>query len=321
MKRIITLQVLAGLLGILALIEDRIHLSYLVYLITAISGLIVQVYVIIGSIKQIKLMEFMLNENRRKTNLPEWDREEQNKFNLLRKRVELSTLQNQINPHFLYNTLDSIRSQALLEGQIEIADMTEKLSRFFRYCISNDEGMVKIREELNHIQDYYYIQKYRFEDRFNMIVNVEEEELYDLYIPKMTLQPLIENSIAHGLEKVSRKGMVLLTLWKTDNKVIIKVADNGMGMSFEALERLNGRLADKQIEVSTNKEKHNGIALMNVNSRIKLTFGEEYGIHYRSIENIGTDAEVIIPIIDEFQRVKYQNSLMTESSGEKREKY
>lgn len=310
MRRIIFLQILTFFLGTLVLIEELTKLPLFIVFLTAFLVLLMQTYVIAGLLKQMKLIEFMMSENKKKvSNHTGWETEEQDKLELLRKRVELFTLQNQINPHFLYNTLDSIRSQLLLVGQKEIAEMTEKLSKFFRYCISYDEGMVKIKEEINHILDYYFIQKYRFEDRFDMIVKVEDEEIYDLYIPKMTLQPLIENSIAHGLEKVSRNGHVVLRLWKTDSKVILKVSDNGIGMSIEALEKLNRRLLNKQIVVSAHNEKHNGIALMNVNARIKLTFGDAYGMHYRSIENIGTDAEVIIPIVDEFQRVKYEDLL------------
>ncbi len=112
--------------------------------------------------RQKKIIAFLSTQERRKKTQDRisWESGEAEEVRLLRKRMELSTLQEQINPHFLYNTLDSIRSRALMDGQTEIAQMTEILSRFFRYCISNNDSLVRVREELNHIQDYYYIQKY-----------------------------------------------------------------------------------------------------------------------------------------------------------------
>lgn len=260
--------------------------------------------------KTNQMMEFLIRENKCKAkHSVSWNEEEEEKLKIVRKRVEVSALQSQINPHFLYNTLDSIRSRALLDGQVEVASMTEILSKFFRYCISNDDSLVKVREEINHIKDYYYIQKYRFEDRIHMDISVEEEDIYDLYIPKMTLQPLVENAMIHGLEKVTHKGNIQLKLICTEKKVIIDILDNGSGMNAEKLERLNQRMSSKLIDAGTQGSRHNGIALTNVNSRIKLTFGEEYGIHYRSMEGSGTDAVITIPRIDEFRRVRYENLL------------
>lgn len=260
--------------------------------------------------KQRQIMHFLVQEKKRKT-APKavvWDEEELNRLEVVKKRVELHMLQSQINPHFLYNTLDCIRSRALLDGHGELAQMTEILSKFFRYCISRTESLVKIREELNHIQDYYYIQKYRFEDRFDMKIEVEDESVYDYYIPKMTLQPLVENAMIHGLERVARKGELRLKIFMTEQKVVIIVSDNGAGMSQEQLIRMNERMNQMYIEGSS-KGKHNSIAVANVNAQIRLTFGEEYGIHYHSLENQGTDAIVRIPRVDDFSRNKYENEL------------
>lgn len=282
-----------------------------------ILGLILLVGVILQGVhifllrEQKKMLDFLILEKKRKTgkNAIFWNEGETEKLEIAKKRVELFTLQSQINPHFLYNTLDSIRGKALLDGQKEIASMTEVLSKFFRYCISRSESLVKIKEELNHINDYYYIQKYRFEDRFDMEIEVESEEIYDYYIPKMTLQPLVENAMIHGLEKVNRKGMLLLRLIMTEQTIVITVSDDGVGMSPEKLEKLNQRM-NQMLFVSSGKGgKHNSIAVTNVNARIKITFGEEYGIHYRSLENQGTDAIVRIPKIDDFSRNKYEDEL------------
>lgn len=280
---------LTGFLGLIALLQG-FHL--------------VQLY------HQRQILRFLVEEKKRKTasKAVMWEEEEQKKLEVVKKRVELNMLQSQINPHFLYNTLDCIRSRALLDGQTELAQMTEILSKFFRYCISRSERLVKIREELNHIQDYYYIQKYRFEDRFDMEVEVEDERICDYYIPKMTLQPLVENAMIHGLEKVSRRGELRLRVFMTERKVVLVVSDNGAGMDREQLRRMNERMEQPRIEGSR-RGKHNSIAVANVNAQIRLTFGQEYGIHYHSLEDQGTDAIVRIPKIDDFSRNKYEDEL------------
>lgn len=237
-----------------------------------------------------------------------WEEEEDKKLEIVKKRVELYTLQSQINPHFLYNTLDSIRGRALLDGNQEIASMTEVLSRFFRYCISHGESLVKLREEINHIRDYFYIQKYRFEDRFDMEIEMENEALYEDYLPRMTLQPLVENAMIHGLEKVNRKGLLKIRCIATEKKVVLTVSDNGAGMSVEQLDKLNQQM-DRMLLSGNKRKNHSGIAVSNVNARIKMTFGEEYGIHYRSMENAGTDAEILLPVIDDFLRVRYEDRI------------
>ncbi|MCD7955732.1 MAG: sensor histidine kinase [Lachnospiraceae bacterium] len=258
--------------------------------------------------RQKKIIAFLTGQERRKKTQARisWESGEAEEVRLLRKRMELSTLQEQINPHFLYNTLDSIRSRALMDGQSEIAQMTEILSRFFRYCISNNDSLVRIREELNHIQDYYYIQKYRFEDKLDMRVEVETEEIYDYYLPKMTLQPLVENAMIHGLEKSAKKGRIDLHIFLANERLVILVADNGVGMSPEQLAVLNERMNGQLYEAGRKGSRHTGIALNNVNARLKLTFGEDCGIHYRSMEGEGTDAVVTMPVVDVFARVRYE---------------
>lgn len=262
-------------------------------------------YLIVCLNHQKKIMAFLIQKEKKERHKVIWSKEEEKQLELIKKRIDLYTLQGQINPHFLYNTLDSIRSKALLDGQGEIASMTEILSRFFRYCISNDESLVQIREEIGHVRDYYHIQKFRFEERFSMEIQAESEEIYNYFIPKMTLQPLVENAMIHGLEKVNRKGLLIIRLIATEKKILITVSDNGAGMDIFQLDKLNERMS--QILISgSRKGGHNSIAITNVNARLKMTFGEEYGIHYRSMVNKGTDAVVTIPRIDNFMRIKYE---------------
>ena len=121
---------------------------------------------------------------------------------MLVKQAELNALQNQINPHFLYNTLECIRGKAMVQGAEQIANMTEALSAFFRYSISIQENLVTLEQELQNTKNYFLIQKYRFGNRFHLrIFLVEESEAGEYLMPKMTLQPIVENAIFHGLEK------------------------------------------------------------------------------------------------------------------------
>lgn len=281
------------------------------YVLLFLAGGLSLGYLLAALYRQKRIMEFMLQEKKKKERKDvAWNEEEAQKLEVMKKRVELYTLQSQINPHFLYNTLDSIRSKALLDGNGEIASMTEVLSKFFRYCISREEGLVQIREEMNHIMDYYYIQKYRFEDRFDMEVEIENEDIYDFFIPKMTLQPLVENAMVHGLEKVNRKGMLTIRMYATEKRVTIIISDNGVGMDIAQLDDMNRRM-EQMLLVGSRKGKgsHNSIAVTNVNARIKITFGEEYGIRYRSMAGEGTDAVVSIPRIDDFMRIRYEEGL------------
>lgn len=301
---LVILSTAAAAIGLLISGQGRVSLWTLLLLAAAVMGGIL-LYLLY---RQSKVLDYLMRSER-KAGLPEdRDEKENENMSLIRKRVELSMLQNQINPHFLYNTLESIRSKAVIDKQDEIAFMTENLSRFFRYCISHKENLVKIEEELNHIRSYFYIQKYRFEDRFEMKIEVENESIAEYYIPRLTIQPLVENAMLHGLEKVKRKGMIHITLKAAQDRLILIISDNGAGMNSARLKELNDRMKQTMYEAGQMGGRHSSIALANVNTRIKLTFGEEYGIHYRSVDGMGTDAYVTIPIIDDFLRGKYEDT-------------
>ena len=206
-------------------------------------------------------------------------------------------LQNQINPHFLYNTLDAIRSDALIAGEIRIADTIEALSTFFAYTISNMDQLATLDEELGHVRDYFYIQKYRFEERLNLQIedwgDVEDPSIF--YVPRLTLQPLVENAIYHGLEERDKRGTVTISLEQTSEHLIIHVIDDGLGMEPERLKQLNARLRNVFAGQDRSEKKQGGIALRNVNSRIQLLFGEDYGIRLYSVKGCGTDVRVLLP--------------------------
>ena len=263
------------------------------------------------SMQEKRVMDYLTQEKKKKkgSGAVSWEEGEDEKLNLIKKRMEISYLQYQINPHFLYNTLDSIRSRALADSQTEIAKMTEILSRFFRYCINSSDTLVTVREELEHIRDYYYIQKYRFEEKLNLLIELEEEEIGSLYLPKMTLQPVVENAIVHGLEKVEHKGEIRMRLYRTQRKLVIVVSDNGAGMNREELLRLNEKMENMRFKADSKKGNRTGIALNNTNVRLKMIFGEESGIHYRSMSEEGTEAMITLPAVDVFARVKYEQRL------------
>lgn len=224
------------------------------------------------------------------------------RMQMLRKEAELNELQNQINPHFLYNTLESIRGEALLEGADEIADMTEALGSFFRYSISRKRSIVTLEEEIKNVQNYFLIQKFRFGDRINMSVDIEDEAINKLLIPKLTVQPVVENAIFHGLETWIETGQINISIGKTDQRLVIVVSDDGKGMKEDVVLKLNERL-DKGIDWERDESENSkrGIALDNVNQRIKLKFGEKYGLHIYSTLNLGTDVVITLPALEELK--------------------
>ena len=222
-------------------------------------------------------------------------------LDMSKRQAQYRALQNQINPHFLYNTLEGIRSEAIIAGLDNLADMTEALAIFFRYTISKVENLVTIEEELENCATYFKIQQYRFGNRIHLEVEQDDEDWDDILhcmIPKLTLQPILENSIIHGIELKLEEGKVTISISRTQSRLLIKVSDDGVGMNRETLDKLNAKLGSKEEEVKnyTQPEK-GGVALVNVNNRVHLLFGEEYGMHVYSLENVGTSVELSIPVI------------------------
>lgn len=227
--------------------------------------------------------------------------ERQNVIRLSTKQAEFLALQNQINPHFLYNTLEAIRGDALCAGMENIADITEALSTFFRYTITETRNLVTIQEELENVDNYFKIQQYRFGEKLSMDIQIcdDEEKIMQMQCPKLSLQPIIENSIFHGLEKKREKGLVSLMIEMVDENLHISISDNGVGIKEERLAEINDRLNRVSVGyiVEDEESKKGGIALKNVCRRIKLLFGEQYGIHVDSIVGIGTKVVLVLPVI------------------------
>lgn len=200
------------------------------------------------------------------------------------KEIEFKALQAQINPHFLYNTLESIHWQALLGGNYDISTMVKALAGFYRISLSGGEDIIPLKSEAEHVENYMTIQEIRYKDKMESYIDIPEE-FYDVKIPKMTLQPLVENSIYHGLKGRQVKGFIKITAVQDEDDLIVKIIDNGIGMSESEINSLNQTLKDN---ISTT----GGYGVKNVNRRIKLFFGEPYGIFYESNEYGGVTANV-----------------------------
>lgn len=220
---------------------------------------------------------------------------------MLQTQAQLASLQSQINPHFLYNTLESIRSKALIHDENEIADMVEALAHLFRYNIGKGDISATLTQELNNIQNYLTIQNYRFRNKFRLEVDLGEiDALADQYrIPVLTLQPIVENAIHYGLEKRIGEGHIFLRAYQTQRNLIIEIRDDGIGMSSGELEVIRSKINDPSALVRTNGQKQvshgSGIALPNVNRRLKLFFGDDSGLEIISAEGVGTQVSIIMP--------------------------
>lgn len=214
---------------------------------------------------------------------------DQNKFEQEEKRKsELRALQSQINPHFLYNTLDSIIWMSAARKNDEVVEMTSALSKLFRQSISNDNEELTIREEIEYVRNYLTIQKMRYADKLSYEFHVVDEIMEESII-KFALQPLVENTIYHGLKYKKEGGLLKVKGWfeKDQNRIVIELEDNGVGMTKEALQNI---FKEKKID-----HKKNGVGVLNVQRRLQLAYGIDYGIHYASEEGVGTVVTMHIP--------------------------
>ena len=208
--------------------------------------------------------------------------------NLL-KDIQIKTLQSQINPHFLFNTLNTIARIALIEGASNTEELIYTLSDLLRYSLKNSENMVKIETEVNNIKKYLYIQTVRYGDRIKYHIDMDNEIL-NSKIPVMTLQPIVENAIIHGLEKKAEGGVLSIAGKKFFNEyIIIEVSDNGAGIPEDRLKSIfNENRPDGNIT---------GLGIQNVDHRIKYYFGKEYGLYIESRMGEGTKVFIKLPYV------------------------
>lgn len=223
---------------------------------------------------------------------------------ILMKNAEINNLQDQINPHFLYNTLEVIRGEALLNGDKKIAEMTASLANYFRYNISRKESFVYLKDELKNSMNYFNIQKNRFGDKISCEIiyqNIEAKSVENCYIPKLILQPIIENAIYHGLELKMGPGTVKMHITTADSDLKINIADDGLGMPPETLDVVNSN-DDLEEELS---ERHNGVATRNIKNRLKLYWGERAYMIVTSEPGMGTQVHLSMPLL--YQKEEYMN--------------
>lgn len=204
------------------------------------------------------------------------------------RKAEFELLQAQINPHFLYNTLDTIVWLAEAGDQKRVVSMVGNLSDFFRTSLNQGKDIISIREELAHVRSYLEIQQVRYQDILRYEITVPED-LYEYKIPKITIQPLVENALYHGIKNKRRQGKITITGERSENGFVLYVRDNGIGMTQE---RLNEVRAGIQKLSYTGKEIY---GLYNVNERIRLNFGETYGISIESTYGEGTCVSISLP--------------------------
>lgn len=206
-----------------------------------------------------------------------------------RRKSELDALQSQINPHFLYNTLDSITWMIEGERNEEAAFMISQLAKLFRISLSKGRTVISVKEELQHAESYMNIQKVRYRDAFAVTFDVEPE-IESFCTVKLVLQPLLENAINYGVCGMEDCGEIRVTGRRQDGRVVLSVEDNGMGMSEEEVRLL--LTDDKRVH-----KRGSGVGLVNVNNRIRLLFGESYGLEIASEPDEGTRVSVCIPAV------------------------
>ncbi len=206
------------------------------------------------------------------------------------KNAQLKALESQINPHFLYNSLQVISAKAIASRQKDICKMTEALAFNMRYAFKQ-EGMVTVEMEMKHIRNYLLLQEARFEERLSVDINVSEEA-NNITIPKISIYTLVENSAEHGLENTIKQVEIKINVYIKDGFLAAIVSDNGQGIMPERLQEIRGWFGNKNMEFEDNEN----IGLRNLNGRIKLLYGEKAHLAIESTQNIGTTASLYLPL-------------------------
>ena len=204
------------------------------------------------------------------------------------RKTELKALQAQINPHFLYNTLDSIAWMCERGRNADAVNMVHALARLFRISISRGHELIPIAKEIEHAESYLQIQKYRYKNQFTYEFDVDPECL-DYYCNKITLQPIIENSINHGLDLLVEEGRIQVEVLQDGEDILFRVRDNGVGMSQEQVDAI----------LEQDPEDRTGIGIRNVNDRLRIYFGAPYGLRITSELDVGTCVEIRMPKVKE----------------------
>ena len=212
---------------------------------------------------------------------------------IARQQARFNALQSQINPHFLYNTLECVRGIAMAHGMDDILDICTFMADMFRYSIKGGE-FVRLREELEIVHEYMGIMQIRQNNRYHVEIDVPEAAM-DARIPRMTLQPVVENAVFHGLERTYLSPSLTVSARLCDEGIELKVRDNGVGISAEALQKLQAELKHAPEDGSAATADKDSIGLVNINDRIRLSCGERYGLRIESTEGKGTTVTIVLP--------------------------
>ncbi len=209
---------------------------------------------------------------------------------ILLNEMEIKFLQHQMNPHFLFNILLTIQIKAKMSGDETIYKMISSLSSLLRAGIYGDKRpLINIEEELKYVDFYLWLQKVRFEDRLTYQIDIKDDSILQCEIPRLIIEPIVENAIVHGVEKMSEKASVTITLFYDEDDILIQVVDNGVGFDVSAV--VNNTSQD----FNNGEIRREKMGLNNTNQRIKLMYGSRYGLHIDSKKNNGTRIEIRIP--------------------------
>jgi len=288
-----SLRSIANTNDLVTLKKNFSHIVIIIFLVSLAFSSIITFIVITKILKPlIKLENHMQNfeNNLREFHLSEKTGYEiQNlveHFNIMVEKIkylreyEIKALHSQINPHFLYNTLDTIIWMAEFEDNEKVISITKSLANYFRLSLSNGHEKIPLKDEIMHTKEYLFIQKQRYEDKLSYFFNIEDESLLSIEVPKIIIQPIVENSIYHGIKNLSGNGIITIDVYKQNSTVNISVKDNGIG--FEKAKQFK-------------KSKTGGVGTQNVDKRIKFYYGKNYGVFINK-DNKTEGAEVIIKI-------------------------
>jgi two-component system, sensor histidine kinase YesM len=208
-----------------------------------------------------------------------------------RRKAELEALKSQINPHFIANTLNSIRLMAMLAKVDSIKNMTEAFMKLLAASLSKDDALNTVETEIDYLQNYVYIMKVRYGDKFDIHFDIDDD-IKNSYILKMVLQPLLENAILHGINELEEKGIIDIKGYRSHDDLIVEITDNGVGMAQEQVIKL-------LTEDSHQPKGFNSMGVMNVDKRIKLNYGNRYGLAIESVPDKFTRVKILLPFIKE----------------------
>ncbi|WP_237389699.1 sensor histidine kinase [Bacillus sp. USDA818B3_A] len=249
---------------------------------------------------ELKLLTETFNQMRTNIKVLVTEIKQQGELDKLLKELELRSLQNQINPHFLFNTLNTVSKMAYLEEAEETSRLIEAVAALLRYNLSDFDKVSTLRDEVNIVKEYFFIQKTRFGDRIQFITDIQEDCL-DMEIPSLILQPLIENAFIHGVEEYEENGVIQLHIYQLSDHIHVEIIDNGAGMDERTKRKLinyvNQLEAEETIEQDKQKGQSNGIAVKNVIRRLQLFYQRKDIVEIESELNTGTNFRLTIPVI------------------------